>query len=1132
MNGRKRRPARALAIMLSAILIVSSMGLTVFADEQIPADEKVIVEGSADQQQAEEDIVQTGKNEAMQLADEPADEPAEVPADEPTGEPDEVPADEPTGEPDEVSAEEPAGEPTEVSAEEPAKEPADEPAEEPAKEPDEVSAEEPTDEPADGGSAGDIAGETLPDAELSDAAMEEIDKAPLAEAVTNVTYIERSWDGEKVVKKETTRSEDISSFPKSANIPSGWYYLNENVTIDGRVSLAGDTWLILGDGKTLDVEGLYVPKGSTLTVYAQSDGKGAGSIISKPDDVGAGIGATSNNHPGGNVVIHGGNIEATGHDHCAGIGSNDGNGTTADITIYGGTVTATAGSNSAGIGGGRYCDGGSIKIYGGDVTATGKGNSAGIGGGDPGDGVNGNSGAILIMGGTVTSKGSGKGAGIGGSQKGSADIHIEGGVIDASSGSRGVGIGHGADGSSAGGEYPDIFLGWTSVSKDTISITSSSFMGTVKLRDSFLNDEHIFKAELVPDNSLLAKSALTAYDNMNVTGWAQLQKYINTTSGHEVFALASDIKANTEPGSDETYLNVPEGKDIEIGLNGHTIDRGLGDTNNWDGGSPFEVIGGGIILTEHGNVFRVESGARLTLFDAPGGGGKIIGGGAMDNGGGIYNKGTLSLQYVTVTGCVSDYGGGIYNEGEQSVLNIENSSITGNMCMLNGGGIYNNGGSVSIKDGTVMENRKYSSSSSKSGLGFGIYCAGGKLNVEGDTVVTDNTAKKSGAYINGNIVLAGSTVIDITGKLQDSAKMGVTLWDGKEDMSGVITSGLAGNGSAENFFSDDVGFMLVQNSDGEAELIARNEVKINGVSGSFNDRITVNYYFDIPENLLTDEGAYVLLYNEDTDDDPIILPVSGAEFVENKGYKFSIPVVAKEASDTITARMFDGEGNAVSIIGQTGENYIVTGVTFVLMDYYNWLEKNGRDDNEKALAKAVRDYCTAAQIYFEYNANDLSVSDAVTNMSEDLQRDLESYIAVRSGTLPAGVSIKGISAMLESDNTLRLYYGFKGVDPKNLTFMVDGEKVEQLKQRSDGMYYLDLKSIADSEDDEDVHGVYSNHMQDTHTYSVSDGTNTYKITASVLTYARACTKKDDEDVINLGRALYLYNRAAVKPFGE
>ena len=33
MNGRKRRPARALAIMLSAILIMSSMGLTVFADE-------------------------------------------------------------------------------------------------------------------------------------------------------------------------------------------------------------------------------------------------------------------------------------------------------------------------------------------------------------------------------------------------------------------------------------------------------------------------------------------------------------------------------------------------------------------------------------------------------------------------------------------------------------------------------------------------------------------------------------------------------------------------------------------------------------------------------------------------------------------------------------------------------------------------------------------------------------------------------------------------------------------------------------------------------------------------------------------------------------------------------------------
>ena len=132
---------------------------------------------------------------------------------------------------------------------------------------------------------------------------------------------------------------------------------------------------------------------------------------------------------------------------------------------------------------------------------------------------------------------------------------------------------------------------------------------------------------------------------------------------------------------------------------------------------------------------------------------------------------------------------------------------------------------------------------------------------------------------------------------------------------------------------------------------------------------------------------------------------------------------------------------------------------------------------------------------------------------------LSSYAAVRKGTMPAGVSIKGISAMLESDNTLRLYLGFKDNDPSGFTFRIDGEKAE-IRQRRDGMYYLALGE-----------GVYSNHFQDKHVYSVSDGTVTYEITASVLTYARSCAIKSEENVSNLGKALYLYNKAVCDEFG-
>ena len=49
---------------------------------------------------------------------------------------------------------------------------------------------------------------------------------------------------------------------------------------------------------------------------------------------------------------------------------------------------------------------------------------------------------------------------------------------------------------------------------------------------------------------------------------------------------------------------------------------------------------------------------------------------------------------------------------------------------------------------------------------------------------------------------------------------------------------------------------------------------------------------------------------------------------------------------------------------------------------------------------------------------------------------------------------------------------------------------------------------------------------------MSDGTNTYTISASVLTYARSEAIKSADRDTKLGKALYLYNQAAVAAFGE
>ena len=113
---------------------------------------------------------------------------------------------------------------------------------------------------------------------------------------------------------------------------------------------------------------------------------------------------------------------------------------------------------------------------------------------------------------------------------------------------------------------------------------------------------------------------------------------------------------------------------------------------------------------------------------------------------------------------------------------------------------------------------------------------------------------------------------------------------------------------------------------------------IKGVTGSFNDKIKLNFYFLIPESVRSDQGAYVTITNDRTGQ-KITQSVIDAEYFAGKGYRFSIPLAAKEASDTITARVFNGQG-AITIKGNLRSDYTETGVQSSLMEYFTWLENS------------------------------------------------------------------------------------------------------------------------------------------------------------------------------------------------
>ena len=178
---------------------------------------------------------------------------------------------------------------------------------------------------------------------------------------------------------------DTENHPVKISIADGATVTLQNATINGvnnssydwaGITCLGNATIVLASGTTNIVKGfyyspgIYIPQDKTLTI------KGSGTLNVSSKNVG--IGSNSPNN-GGNIVIQGGTINATGGSYAPGIGVSGLNQTCGNITISGGTVNATGGSNAPGIGSCDRSTCGNITISGGTVNATGSSNAPGIG---------------------------------------------------------------------------------------------------------------------------------------------------------------------------------------------------------------------------------------------------------------------------------------------------------------------------------------------------------------------------------------------------------------------------------------------------------------------------------------------------------------------------------------------------------------------------------------------------------------------------------------------------------------------------------------------------------------------------------------------------------------------------------
>ena len=310
-----------------------------------------------------------------------------------------------------------------------------------------------------------------------------------------VYYIERSWDEiNKVVVAEvkTLASGDYTVLTGSdysvatgyddIDLQPGYYVVKGDAEYNLIHCVSGGKYhLILCDGAKITARFVHVENDNELYIYGQTNDNGQLVVNEDISNSNAGIG--SKNETAGTIVIHGGNINATGSGVGAGIGGAGGGGTT---TIYGGKVTAYGGTDAAGIGGGNKNSGGdnagTVVIYGGNIEAHGGGSGAGIGSGDFGIGadvtINGgivkawggnnsagigtgnykdclkeNTSKLTVNGGEVYAYGGDDGAGIGGGKDASgSDVTINGGYVYAKGDGNGAGIGSGCEATTSGGK--------------------------------------------------------------------------------------------------------------------------------------------------------------------------------------------------------------------------------------------------------------------------------------------------------------------------------------------------------------------------------------------------------------------------------------------------------------------------------------------------------------------------------------------------------------------------------------------------------------------------------------------------------------------------------------------------------
>ena len=326
---------------------------------------------------------------------------------------------------------------------------------------------------------------------------------------------------------------------------------------------------------------------------------------------------------------------------------------------------------------------------------------------------------------------------------------------------------------------------------------------------------------------------------MTVTqgAWAQTWTEVNSESAlNSAISNGAHIRL-TDDITLSSHILVYGGYTVTIDLGGHTLSRDL------------------TVATYNGDMIEVYDTGSLTMMN-----GTLTGGynNRTDeySSGCIYNKGTVILTDVVITGCKGDDGGAIRNQ-EGAALTITGGAITDCESLNHGGGAIVNYGTVNISNcslsgntastrgGAIWSNNTLTMSGctingnealDNSGDGGGLHIEGGTATLT-DVTITSNTSKDAGGiYVKAGATLSlgGSTGSTLSGNTSSAHGGGGIVNYGTLSLSGTVS--ITGN----TCYTNGGG---IWNNATDATLNMQGAITVSGNNGS-GGSTTSNIYLN------------------------------------------------------------------------------------------------------------------------------------------------------------------------------------------------------------------------------------------------------------------------------------------------